>query len=67
MAKYLKHDEHLHVLTLTKAEAVNIIQMLVAQLGNTNGACPDVVIQDWTATRLAFVIEPELVETDNGK
>lgn len=60
MANLFKHDETLTVLSLSRAEAANLIAHLAAQLGDTNlpnnytGACYTVRIDN---TRLTFAIK----------
>lgn len=64
----LEETTTLNILCFTRAEAANIISLLVGQLAgtpvinNSSGACPDVwVMQDGVEKkRMAFVIETEL-------
>jgi hypothetical protein len=66
MARYLEHDDRLHILTLTKKEAADMIALLVGQLAgcavtnNHHGACPDVYLHTKSgAVRLAITLDKD--------
>jgi len=56
MAKYLIHNEHLHVLILSKKEVSEIISLLAKQLADVgSGACPEVYLEK-NGAKLSFIL-----------